>query len=129
MASDDLTEAEREALHALQLGVEHVHRAYGELLSCHHQTGRAMDRFETAREKLRAAGHDAFADTLRDEVLPTGAVDERWTYELVEAFEDDLHAESVAFEKRVRDALADGERHLTEREQQRGWRRRAEREE
>ncbi|MFC7135853.1 hypothetical protein ACFQRB_03205 [Halobaculum litoreum] len=30
---------------------------------------------------LRAAGHDGYADTIRDRLLPAGAVEDRWTYE------------------------------------------------
>ncbi|WP_255151458.1 hypothetical protein [Halorarius halobius] len=124
---EELTDTEREALHALELGVEHVHRAFGALVECHHETGRAMDRFETARRKLRAAGHDEFADRLRDDLLPRGAVDDRWTYELVEAFDDQIRADAVDVEKQVRERLAGGERHVTEKGQKRAWRRRADR--
>lgn len=129
MASEgrDLTETELEALHDLQLAVEHVHRAFGYLLEFHHETGHAMDRFEEARAKLEAAGHDAFADALRDDVLPAGAVDDRWSYELVEAFKAGLFTDCVEYERTVREDLADGVEHVAEREQQRAWRDRARR--
>ncbi|MFB6117355.1 hypothetical protein [Halosegnis sp.] len=123
----DLTDAEAAALHDLRLGVEHIHRGYGHLLAFHHQVGHAMDRFADARDRLRAAGHDGFADRLRDELLPAGVVEDRWTYELVEAFETGFLAEVVGFEQTVRDRLADGADHVTERAQQQRWRRRAER--
>jgi hypothetical protein len=113
----DLTDAERAALHDLRLGLEHIHRGYGHLLAFHHQIGHAMDRFEDARD------HDEFANRLRDERLPAGVVDDRWTYELVEAFENGFLADTTAFEQAIRDALADGADHVTEREQQRRrWR-------
>jgi hypothetical protein len=123
----DLTDAECDALHDLQLAVEHVHRAFGYLLEFHHETGHAMDRFEEAREKLEAAGHDAFAATLRDDVLPAGAVDDRWSYEVVEGFKHGLFTDCVEYERRVREELADGVEHVAEREQQRAWRDRARR--
>jgi hypothetical protein len=123
---DDLTESEREALHDFQLAVEHVYRGYGKLLECHHQIGHGMDKLEGAESKLREAGHEEFADQLRDEHLPSGAVDGRWTYEVAEAFEREFLSEVTEFETEVRDRLADGERHITERRQQRRWRKRAE---
>jgi hypothetical protein len=128
-ATDDtapeLTETELTALHHCQLGIEHVHRAYGSLLDFHHRVGHAMDRFDEAERTLRAAGHDELADELRDRHLPAGVVDGRWSYEVVEAFEREFRDPVVAFEAAVRERLADGRGHVTERRQQRRWRERA----
>jgi hypothetical protein len=121
-----LTAAEREALHLLGLGLEHADRGFGSLVTAHHQFGRAMDRFDAAREQLRAAGHDELAAHLRDAILPAGAVGDRWTYELVDDCRDGFLAEIVAAEAAIREALADGKRHVAEQRQQRDWRARAE---
>ncbi|WP_232703527.1 hypothetical protein [Halobacterium wangiae] len=122
---DDLTPAEREALHELQLGVEHVYRAYGRLLGFHHSLGRGVDHLDAAERLLRETGHEEFANALRDEHLPAGAVGDKWSYELVEAFRHGLLADVSEFETGVRDSLAGGEEHVTERRQQREWRERA----
>lgn len=122
----ELTPVERDALHELQLAVEYVYRAYGDLLAFHHQLGHAMDRFATGEEYLREAGHDERANRLRDECLPSGAVDDRWTYELVEEFTAGFLEEITDFETDVREELADGLEHVTERDHQRRWRERAE---
>ncbi|MFC4358372.1 hypothetical protein ACFO0N_10490 [Halobium salinum] len=121
----DLTAEQRDALHHCQLGIEHVYRAYGSLLDFHHRVGHAMDRFHAAEASLRAAGHDELADRLRDRHLPAGIVDDRWSYEVVEAFERDFLDPITAFEASVRDDLADGRTHVSERAQQREWRARA----
>jgi hypothetical protein len=121
----ELTAAEQDALHEMQVGIEHVRRGYGRLLDCHHQVGRGMDRFDAAREKLREASHDDLADELRNGLLPAGAVGNAWTYELVEAFETDFLEVIDDFEESARKRLADGENHVTEREYQREWRDRA----
>jgi hypothetical protein len=123
----ETTAAERAALHELQLGGEHVQRAYGHLLAFHHQIGRAMDRYAAAEPHLREADHDRFADELRDRHLPAGVVGDKWSYELVESFEAGFLQEVTGFERRVRDQLAEGVGHVTEREQQREWRERARR--
>lgn len=125
MDPEDLSATEREALHELQLGIEHVHRGFGALLDCHHEVGNGTDHFEVAMRKLRDAGHDDYADELRDEILPGGAFDDHWTYELVEAFRDGFLAETTEFEAAVRDDLVDGTGHVSERRQQREWRERA----
>ena len=125
MDPEDLSEAEREALHEIQLGIEHIYRGFGDLLDCHHEVGNGMDHFDAAMRKLRNAGHDEYADRLRDEILPGGAFGDRWTYELVESFREGMLAETTAFEETVREDLADGTEHVSERRQQREWRERA----
>jgi hypothetical protein len=124
-AHPDLTDGERTALHELQLGIEGVNRAYGHLLAFHHAIGRSMDHFAAAEPHLRDAGHEEYADTIRDRHLPAGVVDDRWSYELVEAFEQGFLAEVTAFDEAIRADLAGGQSHVTERAQQRAWRERA----
>jgi hypothetical protein len=121
----DLSEAEIEALHSVELGLEWLNRAHGKLVEFHHSTGHAMDHLYDAEAKLRDAGHEAFADRLRDELLPKGAVEDRWTYDLLETFEAGLHDDVRAFERQVRDDVADGRRHVAERRQESEWTSRA----
>lgn len=122
-----LDDQEREALHELTLGIEHVHRAYGHLLAFHHQVGRGMDHLDEARKHLRGTGHDDVADQLRDDVLPAGVIGDRWSYELVEAFERGMMGTATEVERAAREDLADGLPHVTERDQRRRWRERARR--
>ncbi|WP_254531711.1 hypothetical protein [Natrinema gelatinilyticum] len=123
----DLSDAERAALHDLQLSVEHVHRAYGTLLEFHHQLGHAMDHMSDAEDHLRTADHEEWANELRDDHLPAGAISDQWTFELVEEFRREFLDEVDAFEESVRQELADGLDHVTERRQKRKLRERAER--
>ncbi|AFO57647.1 MULTISPECIES: hypothetical protein [Natrinema] len=121
-----LSDAEREALHEVELGLEWVQRAQGCLLEFHHATGHGMDHLYRAEEVLRTAGHDELADAIRTDLLPHGVVDEdRWSYDVVENFQETLLAETRSLERRVRRDLADGERHVRERRQERAWKRRA----
>ncbi|WP_276271219.1 hypothetical protein [Haloarcula litorea] len=121
----DPGEAERQALHRAELGVEWLRRAHGSLVEFHHATGHAMDHLHEAEATLRECGHTDLADELRDELLPSGAVEDRWTYDLLESFESGLLADVTAHERRAREELADGERHITERRQERAWNDRA----
>lgn len=123
--SSDLSDDELTALHELQLGVEGVHRAYGHLLAFHHAIGRSMDHFAAAETRLRMDDHAAHADAIRDEYLPAGVVDDRWSYEVVEAFESGFLTDITGFEKNVRADLAGGQTHVAERIQQQTWRERA----
>jgi len=121
-----LSETELEALHEVELGLEWTQRAQGCLLEFHHATGHGMDHLYRAEERLRAAGHDDLADVIRDDLLPHGVVDEdRWSYDILEHFQESLLAETRALERQVRRELADGKRHVRERKQEREWKRRA----
>ena len=122
---EDLSPQERDALHELQLGVEHVYRAYGRLLGFHHSLGRGMDHLAEAERLLRDCGHDHHADDLRDSHLPAGAIGDQWSYELVEDFQHGFLDDVTGFEDDVRADLAGGKQHVTERRQQREWRDRA----
>ncbi|MFB6255993.1 MAG: hypothetical protein ABEH58_04570 [Haloplanus sp.] len=130
----ELTETERRALHEVELGVENLHRAHGHLVSFHHSTGRAMDHLAAAEELLRETGHATLADRLRDDHLPRGVVppcdgDEgtagRWSYDILENFQETFLDEVVSFGDEIHDQVADGRRHVMERRQEAEWKRRA----
>lgn len=124
----DLTDTEIEALHKVELGVERLHRAHGALVEFHHNTGHAMEHIAAAERLLRESGHDSLADDIRDSYLPRGVIDgTRWSYDVLECFQEDMLAELTAFEERARTQVADGQRHVAERRQEREWKRRAER--
>ncbi|MFB6150394.1 MAG: hypothetical protein ABEJ40_01180 [Haloarculaceae archaeon] len=124
----DLRAAERDALHRVELGVEWLHRAHGNLVAFHHNTGHAMEHLAEAERLLRECGRDGLADDVRDEYLPRGVVDgERWSYDVLESFEGEFLDDLTSFEERARRELADGRRHVTERRQERRWKRRADR--
>ncbi|ELY94267.1 hypothetical protein C482_18202 [Natrialba chahannaoensis JCM 10990] len=117
-----LSEQELAALHEVELGLEWIQRAQGYLLEFHHATGHGIDHIDEAETHLRTAGHDDLAAAIRRDLLPHGVVDDdRWSYDVLEDFQATLLAETVALERRVRDELADGERHVAERRQEREW--------
>ena len=122
----ELDAEEREALHRVELGVEWLHRAHGDLVEFHHKTGHAMDHLADAEAQLRACGHTDLADALRDEYLPRGVIDEgRWSYDVLESYQDGFLSALTDFEERARGEVADGQRHVTERRQEREWKQRA----
>jgi hypothetical protein len=125
----DLTAAEREALHELELGVEWLHRAHGALVEFHHNTGHAMEHVAAAEHAFRESGHEEVADAIRDEYLPRGVIDEeRWSYDVLESFQREFLSELTTFEASTRETVAGGQRHVTERRQEQQWKRRSERE-
>jgi len=128
-STPDLTDAEVDALHEVELGVEWLRRAHGKLVEFHHNTGHAMEHLAAAETRLRESGHDDLADEVRDRYLPRGVIDDhRWSYDVLESFETDFMVDLTAFEERARDHVADGHRHIAERQQEREWKERSRRE-
>jgi hypothetical protein len=91
-----------------------------------------MDHLATAETKLRDAGYDALADAIRDEFLPRGVLEShhsddrgRWSYDVLETYEEAFLDDIVAFGKEATDRIAEGLRHPAERAQEREWRRRS----
>ncbi len=130
MATDrqppDMSEAEVEALHHVELAVEWLRRAHGDLVAFHHEVGHAMDHLADAEDGLRDAARTELADELRDDFLPRGVLDDgRWSYDVLESYEDTFFEPLCAYEDETRDRLAAGQRHVAEREQEREWKRRA----
>lgn len=127
--SEKLTESERAALHEVEIGLEWVHRAHGNLVSFHHAIGHAMDHFADAEPLLEASGHDELARLIREEHLPRGVYDDStWSYDFLECFQEDFLTNVEAFESEARETIADGRRHVAERHLERTWKERAEQE-
>ena len=126
---EDLTDAEVEALHEVELGVEWLRRAHGKLVEFHHNTGHAMEHLAEAESLLRETGHDDLADEIRDQHLPRGVVDEdRWSYDVLESFQGEFMTTVSDLQEQTRRDLSDGRQHVAERRQEREWKRQAEEE-
>lgn len=96
--------------------LEYVHRMRGAIYDVHQLVGRADQLFSTGAEQLRAAGHDELATMLEREIVGRDVLPGRWTFQVVEEFDECYYAPVVAAEQRVRDELLDGKRHVLESE-------------
>ncbi|MEV7013611.1 hypothetical protein [Streptosporangium sp. NPDC051022] len=108
---DDLTV---EALGRLSEALETTERARGHLYSFHQLTGHADLQLDEVVELLRAAGHHGPADLVADELLGRDVLPDRWTFQIVEEYDDGYYRVFADVEKRIRDELAAGRRHLHE---------------
>ena len=109
-ASDATVEAVGKVTEAL----EWVERARGHLYSFHQLMGHADLMLGEACEALRDAGHDGIADRIEAEVVGRNVLDGRWTFQVVEEFDDTYWDVVRDHERRVRDELVGGARHLHE---------------
>ena len=105
-----------EALGKLSEALEVVEDARGHLYGFHRLTGMADLALGEAVDLLRGAGHAGLADRLRTELVGRNVVQGRWTFQIVEEYDDDYYATFKRLEAAARDDLVDGRRHLFEAE-------------
>ncbi|WP_049822774.1 hypothetical protein [Arthrobacter sp. H41] len=113
---DGTTDGTVEALGKLSEALEVVEHARGYLYGFHRLTGKADLNLSEAAELLRKAGHSELADTVEKDIIGRNVVEGRWTFQIVEDYDDHYYAELKALEKRARDELVEGKRHLFEAE-------------
>jgi len=111
-----VTDETVEALGKLSEALETVERVRGHLYSMHQLTGKADFLLDDAVELFRAARHDAIADRLTTDLIGRNVIGGRWTFQLVEEYDDGYYAEFRQLERDARDTLAGGRRHLYEAE-------------
>jgi hypothetical protein len=113
---EGLDDATVEAVGAVSEALEWVERARGQLYSFHQLMGRADLLLGDACDKLRDAGHDAVAERLEEELVGRNVLYGRWSFQIVEDFDDSYWSVFRDHERRVRDELQGGARHIFESE-------------
>ncbi|CAN5750182.1 hypothetical protein BH20ACT6_BH20ACT6_21020 [soil metagenome] len=105
-----------EALGKLSEALEVVEDARGSLYAFHRKTGTADLALGEAVEMLRAGGHGELADRIDTELVGRNVIEGRWTFQLVEEYDDTYYAAFRELESLACEVLADGRRHLFEAE-------------
>jgi hypothetical protein len=113
---DGVDDATVEALGKLSEALEWVERARGHLYEFHQLSGHADLTLGEAVDQLEEAGHHELAERLRAELVGRNVLEGRWTFQVVDEFDDLYHAEATRCETLVRDELMDGHRHVFEAE-------------
>jgi hypothetical protein len=103
-----------EALGKVSEAFEAIEHARGHLYAFHRLTGTADLALGEGVELLREAGHDELADRIETELVGRNVLAGRWTFQVVEEYDDGYYATFRALEQRSRDELAGGRRHLYE---------------
>jgi len=114
MDTHDIDEATVEAVGKLTEALETTDRARGHLYSFHQLTGGADLQLGEACELLRAAGHEELAARIEHELLGRNVIPDRWTFQIMEEYDETYWSVFRAFEQEARDTLTGGVRHLYE---------------
>jgi hypothetical protein len=119
---DGVDDATVEAVGTVSEALEWLERARGRLYDFHQMVGHLDLKMGEAVEQLRRCGHEQEAALLECEVVGRNVLDGRWTFQVIEEF-DDLYYEPIrAVERRVRGDLVAGRRHIFEAEMKEGRR-------
>ncbi len=110
---DGVSEGTIEGVGKLSEAFEYIERAKGHLYSFHQLMGRADFLVEEAAEMLRDAGHEEFAERLFTDLMGRNVLDGRWTFQIVEEF-DEVYYEFFRGMERESRELTGGVRHLHE---------------
>jgi hypothetical protein len=105
-----------EALGKLSEALEVVENARGYLYAFHRLTGMGDLTLGEAVDQFRKAGHDDIADRLERELVGRNVIEGRWTFQVVEEFDDGYYALFKQLEAGARESLVGGRRHLFEAE-------------
>ncbi|TDB73677.1 hypothetical protein [Micromonospora sp. KC721] len=102
------------ALGKLSEALETVERARGRLYDLHQLIGHADLMLDEAVALFQAAGHHDLAEEITTELLGRNVIAGRWTFQIVEDFDDGYYALFRQLDRRARDELVGGRRHLYE---------------
>ena len=110
---DDLTV---EALGNISEALEAVEIARGHLYTFHRLSGTADLTLGKGVDQLREAGHTELADRFEKELVGRNVLEGRWTFQIMEEYDDGYYALFRELERAARDELVGGRRHLYEAE-------------
>ena len=111
---DDVGDEVADAVGKLTEALETADRARGHLYAFHQLTGTSDFQLGDAAEALRRCGQDEIARRLETELLGRNVIADRWTFQIVEDYDDNYWSTFRALEAEARRSLTDGVRHVHE---------------
>ena len=113
---EGVADATVDALGKFSEALEVVEEARGLLYAFHRRCGTADLALGDAVEKLRNAGHTELADRIERELVGRNIIAGRWSFQVVEDYDDGYYATFRDLERQAREELVGGRRHLYEAE-------------
>ena len=110
----DLDDDTVSALGKLSEALETVDQARGLLYGFHQLTGKADLLLQDAVQQFRDAGHDQLADDLERDLVGRNVIADRWTFQVVEDYDENYWTTFRSADQRARDELSGGDRHVLE---------------
>lgn len=111
---DGVPDATVVAVGKLTAALEVVEQARGMLYAFHRLTGRADNELRVALDQLEQAGHGQLAGQIRADLAGRNVINGRWTFQVVEDYDDGYWQTFRGWERLARDQLLGGRRHVYE---------------
>ena len=111
-----MDDATAEALGKVSEALEIVDHARGLLYAFHRHCGMADLTLQEGVRMLREAGHPAIADELEQVLVGRDIIEDRWSFQVVEDYDENYWEVFRAMERRARAQLGDAEPHIYEAE-------------
>ncbi|WP_298458790.1 hypothetical protein [uncultured Cellulomonas sp.] len=113
-APDGVDDATVRAVGKVTAALEVADHARGMLYAFHRLIGRADNELQDALDELEDAGHADLADAVRAELVGRNVLEGRWSFQVVEDFDDGYWTTFRESERVVRERLVGGRRHVYE---------------
>jgi hypothetical protein len=113
---DGASDAAVRASGLMSEALERVERARGAMYDAHQLIGGADSALDDVIDALVESGHDATAAALKRELVGLDVIEGRWTFQLMEEFDDGFYTRWREWEQRIRAECVDGRRHVLEAE-------------
>lgn len=129
--TDDLRSLDLDSAHARPAGVsdeavaatgklsevlERIERTRGALYEFHQLMGGADAMLDDVVDGLRRCGEPGWAEHVATEIKGRNAIEGRWSFQIVEEFDDVYYGPLQETERRIQEALVGGRRHVFEAE-------------
>jgi hypothetical protein len=113
---DGASDAAVRASGLMSEALERIERARGAMYDAHQLIGSADSALDDVIEALAESGNTATAAALKRELVGLDVIEGRWTFQLMEEFDDGFYARWREWEQRIRDECVGGRRHVLEAE-------------
>jgi hypothetical protein len=113
---DGVSDATVEALGRFSEALEAVEIARGRLYAFHRISGTADRTLGEAVDLFRKAGHDDLADRIQTDLVGRNLIHGRWSFQIVEEYDETYWTPFRELEQAAREQLAEGRRHVFEAE-------------
>ena len=113
---EGVDDATVEAVDTLTRALETMEVARGHLMQFHRLTGTGDTQLRESVAQLRECGHESLADRLQERLVGRNVLEGRWTFQIIEEYDDTFFSVWRSMEREARLELVEGRRHLREAE-------------
>ncbi|GAB3258431.1 hypothetical protein [Nocardioides dilutus] len=114
---DGVSDETVEAIGKFSAALDHVEEARGHLYAFHRLMGSGESTLEEAYELIRnVPGLEEYAEAMDRDVLGRNPLPGMWSFQMVEAYDDEFYAAVKGLLQRMLDEQLEGRRHIFEAE-------------